>query len=128
MRTLSVFLLLSLLGLTTSLALDKSKAKVRDELYNTTPELGETPTAGSGDLYTTNIPVSQLPITGSNSPNTGSTASPQVAERECGCTRSKIWLDIVAVIDNSLTMTQAGIAQVSVLSSNYEKKKISDPS
>ncbi|VDK44432.1 unnamed protein product [Cylicostephanus goldi] len=33
-------------------------------------------------------------------------------ERECPCTPSKLWLDVVVAIDNSLGMTMEGMAQV----------------
>jgi len=36
----------------------------------------------------------------------------QNSERSCPCTYGGIWLDIVAVIDNSVAMTTAGLAQV----------------
>ena len=33
-------------------------------------------------------------------------------DRQCGCTQSNIWLDIVAIIDVSLSMTQEGLTNV----------------
>jgi Mg-chelatase subunit ChlD len=47
-------------------------------------------------------------------PSPGSTpgSSSLGLDRECACTVSKIWLDIVAVIDVSKSMTQEGLSQV----------------
>jgi uncharacterized protein YegL len=39
-------------------------------------------------------------------------ANPLGLDRECACTIEKIWLDIVAVIDISKSITQEGLAQV----------------
>uniref|UniRef100_A0A914YUP0 VWFA domain-containing protein n=1 Tax=Panagrolaimus superbus TaxID=310955 RepID=A0A914YUP0_9BILA len=51
-------------------------------------------------------PTSYKPtaVTTSRPPQTTATTSKNGLDRDCGCTRSKIWLDIVAVIDNSLSM------------------------
>ena len=43
---------------------------------------------------------------------TTASTSPLGLDRECGCTVEKIWLDIVAVIDISKSITQEGLAQV----------------
>uniref|UniRef100_A0A914YB41 C-type LECtin n=1 Tax=Panagrolaimus superbus TaxID=310955 RepID=A0A914YB41_9BILA len=45
-------------------------------------------------------------------PPSPTSGSPLGLDRECACTVEKIWLDIVAVIDISKSITQEGLAQV----------------
>uniref|UniRef100_A0A914XUH7 VWFA domain-containing protein n=1 Tax=Panagrolaimus superbus TaxID=310955 RepID=A0A914XUH7_9BILA len=59
-------------------------------------------------------PTSYKPtaVTTSRPPQTTATTSKNGLDRNCGCTRNKIWLDIVAVMDNSLSMGREGFSQV----------------
>uniref|UniRef100_A0A914QBN4 Uncharacterized protein n=1 Tax=Panagrolaimus davidi TaxID=227884 RepID=A0A914QBN4_9BILA len=52
------------------------------------------------------------PLSPTMPPSTTTSAPPKGLDRNCGCTRNKIWLDIVAVMDNSLSMGQTGFAQI----------------
>lgn len=80
----------------------------------------------SAPLMSNTSPPSTYTTTPQEYPTT--TGSPTVAERECGCTISKIWLDIVAVIDNSLTMTQEGISQIQATLSSTVHQLTLNPS
>ncbi|KAE9553395.1 hypothetical protein FO519_003405 [Halicephalobus sp. NKZ332] len=121
MRALKVVVFLSFMGLVASLNLNrghhnanavKSDAVDMSFLSTTTGATTFDPSFVTTTSTTPPVFSSAAPLTTTTFSDPVSTFTPGVAERECGCTHSKIWLDIVAVIDNSQTMTQEGISTI----------------
>uniref|UniRef100_A0AC34F0S9 C-type LECtin n=1 Tax=Panagrolaimus sp. ES5 TaxID=591445 RepID=A0AC34F0S9_9BILA len=83
-------------------------------LSQTTIDYTDTPVYSTAPPdYTTAPPppaTSGAPVT--SPPPSPTSSSPLGLDRECACTIEKIWLDIVAVIDISKSITQEGLAQV----------------
>ena len=108
------------LVLVVCLLIVRSKAQFTFDYYSTSGEGGSSPPPPSTlppPQPTTGVPSTVGPTV---APTVGPTLAPPSSspgpniglDRECGCNHSRIWLDIVAVIDTSLSITQEGLSQV----------------